>query len=179
MPPAFDGWTLVFGHPLGHTSPVDEDEPLLDTLAISCAELSRRFGAAHWYGMSCGDGWTSWCIAEQGEVIRYYDCFEPEKQVGGRHPAEEGYLLPDEDDGIPPDAFDDIDRADREAWGARYQQLKQELQIPDECWATDIAARVSVDPSGLGPHVHMEGHGVLALTACGREHGMPPGALEI
>ncbi|HEY1180209.1 MAG TPA: HEAT repeat domain-containing protein, partial [Phytomonospora sp.] len=52
--PAFDGWTLVFGDSSadGHReAPVAE----------RCAELSRRFGRAHWYGQSCGDDWNAWC----------------------------------------------------------------------------------------------------------------------
>jgi hypothetical protein len=53
-----------------------------------CTELSARFGAAHWYGMSCGDGWTSWCIAENGSVQRFYDAYACEEDQGPRHPAE-------------------------------------------------------------------------------------------
>lgn len=62
---------------------------------------------------------------------------------------------------------------------ARYKQLKQELGIPDTCDATLFAARASTDPSSFGRHTRVEGHGVLALTTCGREHGHPRGALRI
>lgn len=66
---------------------------------------------------------------------------------------------------------------DFEAFVARRQQVKEELGIPDTCYANDIAARLSVDPGALGAHTRIEGTGVLALTACGREHGHPAGAL--
>jgi hypothetical protein len=51
--------------------------------------------------------------------------------------------------------------------------------VPEVCCATDIAARTSVDPSELGPGTVVEGLGVIALTACGREHGTPVAAFEI
>ncbi|MEU9019104.1 HEAT repeat domain-containing protein [Actinomadura sp. NPDC048394] len=172
--PRFDGWTLVFGCP----GDDDDDTELRDTVLAWCERLSARFGAAHWYGTSCGDGWTAWCIAEQGRVVRYYDAFEEDDQVGTGHPAEDGYLLPHED-GFPDDAFDGVDTSDSEAFRARYEQVKAELGIPDTCEAPEIAARASVDPSALGPGTRVEGHGVLALTATGREEGHPRGALPI
>jgi hypothetical protein len=140
--PALNGWTLVFGHANGHDPLPDADEPTAHTFGTRCGALSRRFGAAHWYGVSCGDAWTSWCIAERGEVVRFYDIEEPENQVGDEYAAESGLVLA-------------------------------------ECDATDIAARASIDPSALSPEVPFSGHGVLALTVCGREHGTPPGALSI
>lgn len=140
--PVLNGWTLVFGHPNGHTPPTDVDAPTEHTFGTRCGALSRRFGAAHWYGTSCGDAWTSWCIAEHGEIIRYVDREEPENRLGASHPAESGVDL-------------------------------------DDCDATEIAARASIDPSALSADVPFEGHGVLALTECGREVGMPTGALYI
>ncbi|TDB87609.1 HEAT repeat domain-containing protein [Actinomadura sp. KC216] len=171
--PELDGWTLVFGQPF------DGDEDLdTDRLFARLRELSLRFGTAHWYGASCGDDWTAWCVAEKGEIVRYYDVFEPDDQVGTGHPAEDGYLLP-HIDGFPDDAFDGVKISDSEAFQARYMQVKEELGIPDECHSTSFAARASVDPSALGPRTRVRGHGVLALTACGREHGHPCGALDI
>jgi hypothetical protein len=170
--PLLDGWTLLFGDPF----PTHED---LDPAAVQehCRDLSRRFGAAHWYGASCGDGWTSWCVAEDGDLVRYYDVFDPDDQIGS-HPAEDGYVLPHTDP-FPDDAFDDIDLHDSAAFQARYVQVKEDLGIPDECHATSFAARASVDPSALGPQTSVQGRAVLALTSCGRRHGHPPGALEI
>ncbi|MEV7189409.1 HEAT repeat domain-containing protein [Kitasatospora sp. NPDC093102] len=180
--PALDGWTLVFGDSSQDTHRIndaDDRERALDQTARErCAGLSRRFGSAQWYGMSCGDDWTAWCIAEEGEVVRHYDAYNAEEDGDDSpgHPAESGYLLPHQD-GFPDDAFDGVSSSDSEAFRARYLQVKEELQIPDTCDATDIAARLSVDPGSLGAHTRTAGCGVLALTACGREHGHPTGAL--
>lgn len=59
-------------------------------------------------------------------------------------------------DGVPYDQFHE-----------RCQQLKQELNIPDQAEATTVAARASIDPSSLGPHTRVSGKPVIALTACG------------
>ncbi|MFJ7911725.1 hypothetical protein [Kitasatospora sp. NPDC096204] len=72
-----------------------------------------------------------------------------------------------------------MDPSASEAFLARYLQVKEELRIPDTCNATDIAARLSTDPGAPGPDTEVVGHGVLTLTACGREHGHPAGALPI
>ncbi|ANS66017.1 hypothetical protein SLINC_3793 [Streptomyces lincolnensis] len=194
--PALDGWTLVFGESSEDTHRIgDADDPEKaqgPVVRRRCADLGRRFGAAQWYGMSCGDGWTAWCIAEGGEVVRHYDVFEAGEREGERqgergrsrpvgagapaHPAEAGYLLPHLD-GFPDGAFDGVDLMDFEAYLARRRQVMDEFGIPETCHATDIAARLSVDPGSLGPHTRVTGSGVLALTACGREHGHPEGAL--
>ncbi|MFF8381314.1 HEAT repeat domain-containing protein [Streptomyces sp. NPDC015661] len=182
--PALDGWTLVFGDSSQDTHRIedadDEDEALPLVVRERCTELSRRFGSAQWYGMSCGDGWTAWCIAEDGEVVRHYDTDDAEENGDDEppHPAEAGYLLPHED-GFPEDAFDDVSPTDSDAFTTRYEQVKEELGIPDTCYANDIAARLSVDPGALGAHTKTSGRGVLALTACGREHGHPAGALPV
>lgn len=171
--PVLDGWTLVFGSSsLDHHRVEDADDPeaaLAPVVRERCVALSRRFGASHWYGMSCGDGWTAWCVAENGEVLRHYDAFDAEENGddGPRHPAEAGYLLPHED-GFPEDAFDDVDVSDSAAFTALHDRLKRELGIPDTCYADDIAARLSVNPGALGPHTAVSGQGVVALTACGR-----------
>ncbi|MGW7253615.1 hypothetical protein [Streptomyces sp. NPDC054834] len=151
-----------------------------DVVRGRCVDLSRRFGAAHWYGMSCGDGWTAWCIAEDGEVVRHYDAFTAAEggDEGPGHPAEAGYLLPHQD-GFPADAFDGVSLSDSEEFAARCRRIKEEHRIPDTCYAKDIAARLSVDPGALGGHTRVEGSGVLALTACGRERGQPAGALPV
>ncbi|MFE6049303.1 HEAT repeat domain-containing protein [Kitasatospora sp. NPDC056446] len=183
--PALDGWTLVFGHSSPDTHRIEDaddagelDETLPLVVRERCADLSRRFGSAQWYGTSCGDGWTAWCIAEDGEVVRHYDADDAERNGddGPGHPAEDGYLLPHQDS-FPAGALDGVDPSDPEAFHARYLRVKEELRIPDTCDASDIAARLSVDPATLGPHTRTAGHGVLALTACGRAHGHPSGAL--
>ncbi|MDN3357741.1 HEAT repeat domain-containing protein [Actinomadura sp. DC4] len=150
--PRLDGWTLVFG--AAH----DDGGDQWDAVRDRCRALSRRFGGAHWYGMSCGDGWTGWCLAEDGEVVRFYENDDPDEQIGPRHSAEEGYLLFEEDD-LSEESLDE--------------------EEPDLCYATVVAGRASTDPSSFGAHTRVEGHGVLALTSCGREHGQPRGALRI
>lgn len=192
--PVLDGWTLVFGdssentHRIEGADAAEAEKVLASVVRRRCADLSRRFGAAQWYGMSCGDGWTAWCIAEGGDVVRHYDAYEAEGRGddedgddedgddGPAHPAEAGCLLPHQR-ALPDDAFDGVDLSDHEAFFARYRQVKERLGIPDTCHADDIAARMSVDPGALGAHTRVEGVGVLALTACGREHGHPAGAL--
>lgn len=139
---AWDGWTLVFGEPFAHA-----DRPVTEI----CAVLSAVFGEAHYYGMSCGDGWTAWCIAEGGEVVRYYDDFAPEKQIGEPLDIEEGRGLPHD-------------------WSDENDDL-------DDIWAREVAEEMSVDPGYFEGDV--EGHGVLALTRCGRTYGSPRGFLQI
>lgn len=149
--PVLDGWTLVFGEP-------SADAPLAlaedDGNAMAVA-LSRRFGAAHWY--MTFEGCTGWCLAEDGQIVRYYDNEKPENQIGPPHPAERDHLRePDEDE-----------RAEFEA------ESSPGVLISD-AWATDVAGAASVDPEALGPHTQVTGHGVLALTAAGRRNPNPP-----
>jgi hypothetical protein len=170
--PVIDGWTLVFGR-----GPYEEH--LADDMRLGrLAELSNLFGVAHLYGMSCGDEWTEWAIAEDGRILRHYNVEEPDHQIGSGHPAEDGYLLPHVD-AFPADAFAGIDLSDSRAFSARYSQVKHDLGIPDPCDATIVAARVSVDPSSLGTGNRVSGVGVLALSVCGRNYGHPSGALRI
>ncbi|MFB9930347.1 HEAT repeat domain-containing protein [Amycolatopsis halotolerans] len=179
--PVLDGWTLVFGDPPGsaHSASAETESGRRQYIRRRCAELSGVFGAAHWYGESCGDGWTAWCLAEHGRIIRCYDVFEPEDQVGNGHAAEDGYRLPHEDGGFPEGWIDGIDVSDTAALQERYEQVKRDFAIPDVCHAADIAGRLSVDPSELDERTSVLGHGVLALTACGRRYGTPRGALHI
>lgn len=186
--PELDGWTLVFGDSSENTHRIegsdDPEKTLPQVVRRRCADLSRRFGTAQWYGMSCGDGWTAWCVAEDGHVVRHYDAFAAAESEAGDtgppHPAESGFLLPHQHPaGLPDDMYDGVDLSDVEAFGARYRQVREELGIPDTCDATDIAARLSIDPGALGPHTRVNGTALLALTACGRAHGHPSGALRI
>jgi hypothetical protein len=186
--PVLDGWTLVFGEP-------SEDFHTRGTLADGvedphgvkqmwaneaakrtvrrerCVALSRRFGAAHLYLKSHGDSTTSWFIAENGTVARWYDLMVPEEQIGPPHPGEAGFRLPHEENPWPAGSFDDILLAHvgKEAalrFRDRYRQLQAGYNVPDKCNADDIAARVSVRPGDIGPSTVVKGHGVLALTGC-------------
>lgn len=70
--PAFDGWTLVF------VQTIDE-EGFGDAIAPMrrCLELSRQFGATHWYAQATKTGTqfshSGWCVHEGGQPVRY--CF--------------------------------------------------------------------------------------------------------
>lgn len=174
--PVLDGWTLVFGDP-PEAAHADADAAN-DVLTDIAQRLSTTFGAAHRYGASCGDGWTAWCIAEAGEIVRYYDVFEPDHTRGTPHPAEDGYVLPHEDR-FPDDAFAGIDPMDHDAFRQRYEQVKRDLAIPDPAHATTVAARASVDPSALGPHTRVVGQAVIAATSCQVYNPSPAGALAI
>jgi HEAT repeat protein len=142
---------------VGYVSPVLDGWTLAFVWSLdledTTAALSRRFGTAHGYvnwDDYHGSGFAAgWCVAENGTVIRYYVYQDEFHQTGAPLPAEHGYVLPHED----PDAPDDVER----------------------CYATDIAARISVDPTAIGPHTRVEGHAVLALTADGRREGIPGG----
>ncbi|NNN32367.1 hypothetical protein HLK59_18765 [Streptomyces sp. S3(2020)] len=188
--PALDGWTLVFGRSSQDRHRIedaeDKDAAHSEVARERCTDLSRRFGAAHWYGMSCGDGWTAWCIAEGGEVVRFYDVFEADEKgiVGVGHPAESGFRLPHEytDTSAAHDAVGEVPHGagpeEIKEFYVRYAQARRDLGIPDACYATDIAARLSVNPAALGARTRITGSGVLALTACGRRYGHPAGALK-
>jgi len=84
--PALDGWTLVFANGstlTGDEEVRDEKVPFAATHR-RCAELSRRFGAAHWYLESANGGcWdeSGWCVAENGEIVRY--CYHDHYVEGG------------------------------------------------------------------------------------------------
>ncbi|GGN43494.1 hypothetical protein FHR83_001782 [Actinoplanes campanulatus] len=179
--PALDGWTLVFGRmpAVAHAIRGDDFEAVFRADAKDrCARLSARFGAAHWYGTSCGDGWTAWCIAEKGEVVRFYDVFGPDDQIGDGHPAEAGYRLP-HDNGIPESILRDPDLLSAPDLVDRIRRAREEEGIPEEVDSTEIAGRLSVNPHEFGPHTRVEGRAVLALTACGVAHGSTPGVVAI
>jgi hypothetical protein len=62
-------------------------------------------------------------------------------------------------------------------------QVGSALPAEDDVDAEDtatIAGRTSVNPALLGPQVAVSGHGVLAVTACGRQYNRSPrGAVSI
>jgi hypothetical protein len=84
--PALDGWILVFGYP-------SDDAPVWaeggSTINDATAALSARFGAAHWYTTVMEA--ASWCFAENGKIIRFFDDEESDKQIGPPHPAEKDF----------------------------------------------------------------------------------------
>ncbi|HET6286255.1 MAG TPA: hypothetical protein VFG15_05845 [Amycolatopsis sp.] len=195
--PALDGWTFVFGRPSDDLHPADVTdestwsveprehyEAMLANEKVRrevdrerCVALSRQFGGAHKYYRSYGDSMTSWCVAEKGELVRFYDVAVPGESVG-ELAAENGYLLPHEDTPLPEGWADDIRHTDdpldwQREWVRRHRRLKAELGLPDHCNADTIAEALSAHPGKIGPHTRVEGHGVIALTGCGRKYGHP------
>jgi hypothetical protein len=183
--PELNGWTLVFGTvpSVAHTS---GEEAFREAVQAHCAWLSGRFGVAHWYGVSCGDGWTAWCVAEDGEVVDHYDVFETEPPDEEEDPpVHDESVIRYYDDFVPRagppavrheqlalDGFG-VPAADRSRWTRRRHD------IPDRARATEVAALLSVDPEALGPDCAVAGRGVLAWTGCGLAHPSTPGALAI
>jgi hypothetical protein len=134
--PVLDGgWTLVFGPWPGapHRTRVP---PPPAAVRGWCAGLSRRFGAAHWYGQGCGTPWTAWCLAERGRVLRHYDAAAPERTTGAAHPAESGAVLPHEElppagpPAFPPGAFEGIPARDAETFLSCLEEVLRALDDP-------------------------------------------------
>ncbi len=205
--PALDGWTFVFGQPVSQLDLSDHDRGFSEDenggedghqrLRSRCAVLSRRFGRALWFGQDfesgCGD-WKGWCIAEHGEVLRYYNTGETEGvTLGPEHPAESGLLFAGIGSWLRDNGFDDFmwdwtlmrdpvlaelphtDDSLQRARDERLRQLWLEFQlktgIPDTADPMRIASRICPDLTALGPNTQVRGHGVMALTACGRRLG--------
>jgi hypothetical protein len=72
--------------------------------------------------------------------------------------VEEGKIFSFNED----DDFDDEDVDEREYYDALM-----------------VAAAMSVSPDAIGAQTRVHGHGVLALTKFGRQHGVPNGAMRI
>lgn len=199
--PALDGWTLVFadGTVLAPDGTVPREEVRFAAAHRRCAELSRRFGTAHWYLHAGGGGcWdqSGWCVAEHGAVVRY--CYHGHDVEGGTQTGPDDDLRAwlDEHDpgtGTPPvrpepepgesaaekfEAWLDDLFADHEADEEPLPMHDEETGEPSEFGALDVAWRLSVSPEALGPHTTVQGTGVLAVPA-GRPNTRRYGALPI
>ncbi|MGV9313408.1 HEAT repeat domain-containing protein [Streptomyces sp. NPDC003691] len=209
--PGLDGWTLVFGDSSQDQESVRRGGGCTgggsgrSMVRARCSALGGRFGAAQWYGASCGGAWTAWCIAEGPDIVRYYDVYDAERRgdEGPAHPAERGYLpahesaegnaegagtaQPGRVSPYEPGSASGRASGHPPAPGLpRPPGVRSAAPRPlsgaaprEPCRATAVAARLSVDPSALGPATAVTGSGVLALTAYGRRHGQPPGALPV
>lgn len=133
LTPQWDGWTLICGHAVSIES--------TEAAPSELERLSLRFGAAHWYGADYGcDGWA---VAENGKLLRlcmFGDALEEDTFVGEPHRAEVDATLT---------WYADIDEGDD---GDRPR-----------CGPGAVAAYGSVDPTGVGPHTRVEGHGLIAV----------------
>lgn len=96
-------------------------------------------------------GASLWCVAREGKVVRYYAEASPDTAVGELLDVERCFRLPHED--FPPEFFTGLgdelseDHATRHA---AYRRRREELGIPDTCYAVDLARHMSVDPSFSG-----------------------------
>ncbi|GAA5106053.1 hypothetical protein [Nocardia iowensis] len=166
-----------------------------------CVDLSRQFGTVYWYVQivngGCGD-WMGWCAAENGTLTRYYhhDFSEGAVDIGDPLTAEAGLRDPDGAGllgmmnshlprekmlsllGTQPD-YDDRDLDDtayaaaQQIWSGRVQAALADVGVdvlPTRSAAL-IAKRTTVGLDELGPGTSVAGHGVLALTECGRQWG--------
>ncbi|MGW5754423.1 hypothetical protein [Nocardia rhamnosiphila] len=134
--PQWDGWTLICGHGVSIES--------ADSTPSGLERLSRRFGAAHWYGADYGC--NGWALAENGKLVRlcmFGDALERDTFVGEPHRAEVDATLT---------RCADIDYDDEDDDGR------------PRCGPTDVAAYGSVDPTAVGPHTRVEGHGLIAIS---------------
>ena len=179
-------------HPEHEDDPSAEDEHVAQQRR--CVELSRQFGTVYWYVQAqaggCGD-WMGWCLAERGSLIRYYhqDFYEGEIEIGKPLAAETGLHTPDGRglstqirEHLPPQQAKSLLSEDpslhgedwtEEAMDEWYEKVEAAFAdrgvelLPDRS-AAIIAARTTIGPVELGPHTSVQGHGVLALTNCGR-----------
>jgi hypothetical protein len=186
--PALNGWTLVF------TSPDSSDgPPLAERPEKAVIPLSRRFGAALWF-CDIGHGEDGWGLAWHGTLRRSVCLDWPEGSVGEPLPEELDHLRTHLNDVLDPRLTDlDIQLSYQPApLDERFEQLaldidslppvtprfrqerNQVAHLIRACWCDmvyEMSSALSIDPRTLGPHTHVEGHGVLAMTAEGRRRG--------
>ncbi|MFF2554109.1 hypothetical protein ACFVUS_24135 [Nocardia sp. NPDC058058] len=132
--PQWDGWTLIYGHAVSIGSTGSTPSEL--------EQLSLRFGAAHWYGADYGcDGWA---MAENGKLVRlcmFGDALERDTFIGEPHRAEVDAIL---------------------TWRADIDYDEDDDGRP-RCGPAAVAAYGSVDPTAVGPHTRVQGHGLIAV----------------
>ncbi|MQY22892.1 HEAT repeat domain-containing protein [Nocardia macrotermitis] len=163
-----------------------------------CEELSRRFGAAHRYCAVEDYLPGDWLIMQAGEEISCGSCSDSvadwefiddeDPYVHGlRTESTPNWLAAN---GFPADMWDRIhdeiltdqnaSATDLEnALDAAWSRFQHRTGLPDALSISRIAARASISPFALTPDTPIQGHGVLALTACGRDRGGHHGAFPI
>jgi hypothetical protein len=184
--PQLDGWTLVVGGWYARWGTPKRQGDLEVGLGIDPAteievvrELSARFGQAQSYRYDGQFGSSDYLVCVDGEICRYYNWSKPELSIGERLPVEESMRLPHEEARIPEegraalDALLDECLGDLDRYFERQREVYDRYGVPPICDAFDIAAAMSVSPTKLGPQTEVVGHGLIALTPAGREHGVP------
>jgi hypothetical protein len=166
--PQLNGWTLVMG---GGWRCAFDDE------VVAARQLSERFGAAQAFGFDGQTGWSSYLICTNGNIVRRYVGESPELCIGPRLAVEENRLLFDD---FP---FADGDLSEIDLQGpdkdAQWASLLARYELIGDCNTLTVADAMSVSPVNLTANTMKSGHGILALTALGRIHGVPAGALPI
>ncbi|WP_051023018.1 hypothetical protein [Nocardia pneumoniae] len=144
--PRWDDWTVVCGYDLPYDSG--------DAMRSFLERLSRRFGAAHWYGADYG--YAGWALAENGELVRLYmygDSPDQDEVFGEPHRAEVDATL---------------------MWYADIDDDKEDGR--PRCGPAAVAAYGSVDPTAVGPHTRVEGHALIAVQD---PASVPPGVFPL
>ncbi|MFM9371576.1 hypothetical protein [Streptomyces sp. Da 82-17] len=144
--PELDGWRLVFGN---LDSAIGDD---WDDWMATVRRLSAHCGEAQMFYEDEAGGSDLWVVAEHGRIRRRYALDSDPEWVGRPLPWEQ--LTEGGGEFDSGDADDDD--ADDEVPGP-----------PGEAGVTEACARLSLDPSAIGPHTALRGHGWLALTAPG------------
>ncbi len=154
--PVLDSWTLVFGVPVVEQELPAHDRKVAALLADSTAEDEAGTPAAD--------------TDSAEHAARQAFCAELSHRFGAAQ-----WYANVQDGGCS------------HWWGwcfaedgavVQYFSSDQRTGMPDVATPFEIADRVSVSPTSLGPHTRVAGHGVLALTACGQRFGHR-GALPI
>ncbi|RJO70626.1 hypothetical protein D5S18_25745 [Nocardia panacis] len=206
--PVLDGWTLVFADSsvLAAEENPTEDEVEFAAAHRRCAELSRHFGAAHWYLESedggCFDQ-SGWCIAANGDIVRscYYD-FDIDGGVrigpateSGSHPTidETRAWINENSQGGAPLVRPRSRASEIAELMASLKASRPDFAFRPRAEVTDdiddeplvwefrslvVASRLSVNPRALGSHTRVQGTGVLAVPA-GKPDTRRYGALPI
>ncbi|MFB8003684.1 HEAT repeat domain-containing protein [Nocardia sp. NPDC056000] len=169
---ALDGWTLVFGDPTSHI-PRDEqrireyldDEFTRGLFELHCDDMKERVlerVARPSIDERCAE------LSSQFGAAHYYknsDAYD----WGGWCIAENGEILRR--------AYRGDDLCDLDLEGDPHPS-EQGLEL-ESVGVSRIADSASVGPRSLGPDSRVTGHGVLALTARGREVGGHRGSLPL
>jgi hypothetical protein len=141
--PEVSGWRLAIGGWLGGA---DQEHPGVE-VADYCRRLSAKFGDAHAFTTQGRMDWYCWCLARGGVVYRQF-FWADSPLVDAGAPTRVEARSRDEASGRP------------RAW------------CPSEGLVMAIAGECSIDPSRLGS-MRSAGPGYLAVSAWGREHGVP------
>jgi hypothetical protein len=196
--PALDGWTLVLtdDEMLDEAGDVPDDAYDRDKHAHRrCAELSRRFGTAHWYNNPADYEiypYAGWCIAENGAIVYHarYDrvlSHGDKVQIGPGEctlnelrawldansrneppsPAPPSVVPPNIRERLRHIAIWGTDPGEDYKMDESTDTGERNRPLPQriDFGVSRIAQRLSVGLESLGPHTRIEGIGVLAVRA--------------